>query len=181
MESRIECDEVTESELARHSAITCVVGDQLYIWGGAGDFVDLNAIYILDLNNCKQWRKTHTNWSKPSQIPLGQCNQGVCAIGDEIYMYGGRVVNPWSYTNMLCKLCLKEMTWHEIIPINPRDGPGKKHICGMVEHDGKICIFGGYGYPTDHQKEKKLFSSDQGELSMGWTNELHLFDPITSK
>ena len=183
MESTIE---VTSRELARHSATVCVVGDQLYVWGGDGDAVDLNTIYMLDLNNCKRWRKVHTeirgNPKKSLLRAFGtECNQRICVVGDVIYVYGG--IGSSSYSNMLCKLCLKEMIWHEIVPINPRDGPGKKHMCGMVEHDGKICIFGGYGHPTDHQKENKLFSKNPDEFfyQTGWTSELHLFDPVASK
>ena len=178
-------DEITASELARYGAAVCTVGDQLYVWRGdtdVDDAVDLNVIYALDLNNCKRWRKIHTDWDSSSQVPLGKCSMAVCAIGDIIYTYGGWYGERFNYSrsNQLHGLYLQEMIWKEIVAVNPEDGPGKKDKCGMVEHAGKICIFGGYGYPTDHQRKNKLFSREPIGI-LGWTNELHLYDPVISE
>lgn len=178
------CDEISASELARYGAAACTVGDKLYLWRGDTNEqdIDVNVIYVLDLNNCKRWRKMHTDWDNSSQIPLGKCSMAVCAIGDIIYTFGGWCSEQpyYSRSNQLHGLCVREMIWKEIIVVNPQDGPGKKDKCGMVEHDGKICIFGGYGYQTDHQTVNKLFSREYFSF-LCWTNELHLFDPITSK
>jgi len=177
-------DKISPSELARYGAAVCVVGDKLYLWRGDvdDDIVDLNVIYVLDLISCKQWRKIHTDWDNSSQIPLGKCSMAVCAIDNVIYAFGGWYSEQLyhSRSNLLHKLNLQNMTWQNIVAINPQDRPGMKDKCGMVEHGGKICIFGGYGYPTDHQMQNKLFSTEQFG-GLGWTNELHLFDPLTSK
>lgn len=178
-------DKITASELARYGAAVCTVGDQLYVWRGdtdVDDAVDLNVIYALDLNNCKRWRKIHTDWDNSSQIPLGKCSMAVCAIGDIIYTYGGWYSEELNYSrsNQLHGLYLQEMIWKEIVAVNPEDGPGKKDKCGMVEHAGKICIFGGYGYLTDHQEKNKLFSREPFGF-LCWTNEIHLYDPVIRK
>lgn len=180
-----EDGKISGLELARCGAAVCTVEDQLYIWRGDyardGD-INLNVMYILDLNNCKNWRKIHTDWDNSSQPPLGKCSMAICSVGNVIYTFGGWYSDQLyhSRSNKLHALCLQQMTWREVVAVNAQDGPGMKDKCGMLEHDGKICIFGGYGYLTDHQKKNKLFSREvQGFLC--WTNELHLFDPITSK
>ena len=106
----------------------------------------------------------------------------ICAIGNVIYAFGGWYSEQLyhSRSNLLHQLNLQKMTWQEIVAVNPQDGPGMKDKCGMVEHDGKICIFGGYGYTTDHQKQNRLFSREPFGF-LCWTNELHLYDPLTSE
>lgn len=179
------CDEVLPAELARNGAAVCTVGDQLYVWRGDTsdeDDIDPNVIYVLDLNNCKQWRKVHTDRHNSSQIPLGKCSMAVCAIGDVLYTFGGWCSEQLyhSRSNQLHQLSLRDMIWRKVVAVNPQDGPAKKDKCRMVEHDGKICIFGGYGYQTDHQTKNKLFSRERFGF-LCWTNELHLFDPVTSE
>ena len=178
-------EQVSESELARFGAAVCTVGDQLYLWRGdtgSDSRVDLNVIYALDLNNYHCWRRIHTDWDNSSQMPQGKCSMAVCVIGDVMYTYGGWYCEQpfYSRSNKLHGLCVRDMIWREIIAVNPQDGPGKKDKCGMVEHAGKLCIFGGYGYLTDHQKKNKLFSREPTGF-LCWTNELHLFDPMTSE
>ena len=183
MSEQRECDEVSPSELARYGAAVCTVGDQLYMWRGDTDSRsdDLNFMYALDLNNCKKWRKIHTNWDNLSQLPLGKCSIACCSVGNVIYVYGGWHSQQLyhSRSNQLHALCLQQMIWKKVVAVNPQDGPGMKDKCGMVEHAGKICIFGGFGYLTDHQNTKKLFSREPGGF-LCWTNELHMFDPLTS-
>lgn len=179
-----DCDKISTVELARFGAAVCVVGDKLYLWRGDvdDDIVDLNVMYVLDLTSYKQWCKIHTDWDNSSQIPLGKCSMSICAIDNVIYAFGGWYSEQLyhSRSNLLHQLNLQEMTWQEVVAVNPQDGPGMKDKCGMVEHDGKICIFGGYGYPTDHQTQNRLFSREPlGFLC--WTNELHLYDPLTSE
>ena len=182
-----ECEKVSKSELARYGAAVCVVDDKMYLWRGECDEAEprlnhLNVLYVLDLNNCKRWRKVPTDWDNNSQIPPGKCSVAVCAVGDVMYTYGGWCSEQLyqSRSNLLHRLCLKQMTWEEVVAVNPENGPGKKDKCGMVEHGGNVCVFGGYGYLTDYQKKKKLFSREPGGF-LCWTNELHLFDPVTSK
>ena len=186
MSEQRECDKVLPSELARYGAAVCAVGDQLYLWRGDTDSPtaspdDLNSIYALDLNNCKKWRKIRTDCDDPSQIPLGKCSIASCSVGNVIYVYGGWHSEQLfhSRSNQLHALCLQQMIWQKVVATNPQDGPGMKDKCGMVEHAGSICIFGGYGYLTDHQNKEKLFSREPGGF-LCWTNELHLFDPLTS-
>ena len=188
-------EEVSESELARYGAGVCTVGDQLYLWRGDTDDdsgIDVsksnqshvNVIYTLNLNNSR-WRRIHTDWDNSSEMPEGRCSMAVCVINDVMYTYGGwHCEYPFdSRSNKLHGLCLRSMIWREIIAVNPQDGPGKKDKCGMVEHAGKLCIFGGYGYVTDHQEMNRLYSREPtgGFRFLCWTNELHLFDPITSE
>ena len=181
-----DSDEISPSQLARCGAAVCTVGDQLYIWrgdiNGEDDAIELNVIHALDLNNCKKWRKIHTDWDNSSQLPLGKCSMAICSIGNVIYTYGGWYSEQLyhSRSNHLHALCLPQMIWREVIAVNPQEGPGMKDKCSMVEHARKICVFGGYGYLTDHQKKNKLFSREPHGF-LCWTNELHLFDPMTSE
>ena len=51
-------NEINAQEIARYGAASCLVGNHLYVWrGDSANNVDLNAMYILNINNCKRWRK----------------------------------------------------------------------------------------------------------------------------
>jgi len=183
-------DKVTAQELARYGAASCLVGDHLYLWrGDSVKNLDLNAVYILNINNCERvWRKVSTRSysgkeeEKLSQIPQGQCSVAMCAVGEVLYTFGGWVCEQFhhSRSNALHKLNLHDMLWQEIVPVNPNNGPGMKDKCGMVEYDNKLCIFGGYGYCSEHQFKNKLWSQPPGDF-LCWTNELHLYDLSAGK
>jgi len=186
-------DDITAGELARQGAVACLVGDQLFVW--RGDNVkhaeDNNTMYILNVNSAiktnsvKLWKKIDT---KPyssligemdqSEIPPGNCGVVMCAVGEALYTFGGWVGHPilrLYRANALHKLDLQDMLWRKVEPVNPEDGPGMKDKCGMVVHGNKLCIFGGYGYETEHQVRNNLLNRSPGEL-LCWTNELHLYD-----
>ena len=61
------------------------------------------------------------------------------------------------------------MTWQQLVASNPQQSPMIKGMCGMVELNGMLCIFGGEGINNDQNNTDCL------------TNELHIFDPISSK
>ena len=171
--------ELSEQELARYGAAVCLVGEELYVWRGDCTNVDFNAVYILNINNCKQWRKVDTKPCRnlEGEIPSGNCSVAMCAVGDVLYTFGGWVCEwaHYSRSNALHKLSLLDMVWRKVVPVNPEQGPGRKDKCGMVEHSNKLCIFGGYGHQTEHQLKNKLWSRPPDDW-LCWTNELHLYD-----
>jgi len=182
-------NEINAQEIARYGAASCLVGNHLYVWrGDSANNVDLNVMYILNINNCKRWRKVNTKFygekegGKLSEIPPGQCSVAMCAVGDVLYTFGGWVCELFCYSrsNALHKLDLHNMLWQKILPVNPNNGPGMKDKCGMVEYDNKLCIFGGYGYCSEHQLKNKLYSGPPGDL-LCWTNEIHLYDLDTGR
>ena len=177
-------DKLTSLELARYGAAVCLVGEELYVWrGDSANNVDRDAVYILNINNCKRWKKVNTKpyqeveGGMQSEISPGNCSVAMCAVGDVLYTFGGWVCEQFYYSrsNALHKLDLHDMLWRKVVPINPKNGPGMKDKCGMVEYKNKLCIFGGYGYQSDHQLKNKLWSKTPGDL-LCWTNELHLYE-----
>jgi len=188
--------DVEPDELARHGAATCLVGDQLFVWRGDNiKHEDNNSIYVLNVNSAlkpdsvedsvKRWKKIDT---KPylsltgemaqSEVPPGNCGVAMCSVGEALYTFGGWVGHPilrLYRTNALHKLELQDMLWRKVEPVNPKDGPGMKDKCGMVVHDNMLCIFGGYGYETEHQVKNNLLNRSPGEI-LCWTSELHLYD-----
>jgi len=187
-------NDMTDGELARHGAAACLVGDQLFVWRGDNyKYVDKNAMYVLNANSKLdsvkwRWKKVQT---KPyssltgemvqseisEEIPPAISGVAICAVGEALYTFGGWGCPGWNYwrTNALHKLNLQDMLWRKVEPVNPKDGPGMKDKCGMVVHGNKLCIFGGYGYETEHQVKNKLLSRTPGEI-LCWTNELHFYD-----
>ena len=53
----------------------------------------------------------------------------------------------------------------------------RKITYGMVAHDSKLVLFGGYGVPSGPtQAGSEFVTYSDSTIGEGWTNELHVFD-----
>jgi hypothetical protein len=53
----------------------------------------------------------------------------------------------------------------------------RKIGCGLISYDGKLVLFGGYGYPSGPTPSGADFIRDRMSTDgRGYTNELHIFD-----
>lgn len=51
-----------------------------------------------------------------------------------------------------------------------------KYGCGMVQYDGSLYVFGGYGRPRPGPTQPGAQFVEQHLSVAGWTNELHVFN-----
>ena len=128
----------------RFGCSSCLLNNCVYVWRGSTNIRDQydavereeNALYSLDVATL-QW-KTHLT---KGEIPEAKAGMGMCTIDQEIYVFGGWVT--FGRCNDVHSLNLDTMTWTEVKPVNPQDAPLRKDKFGMVEYEGKLCIFAG--------------------------------------
>ena len=169
-----------EAELPpRFGCSSCLINNHVYVWRGftniCGDFVENKCkLYSLDVATLK-WTSNPTK----GKMPKAEAGMGMCAIDRVIYVFGGG--NFVRYNDVHC-LPLDSMTWEELKAVNPKDAPLRKDKCGMIEYDGKLCIFAGTAEsdPMCRDRPGVLFVN-YDSYGFGWTNELHVFDPKTRK
>ena len=125
----------------------------------------------------KQWGKKTTEDEPPS-------SRHYCAYANDlstVYIFGGRGTKEEDRYNDLYCLDLNDMRWTMCENKSDEDNtPGCKSGAGMVVWNGKLVLFGGYGYPQKKVKDNINFRSDE-ICNMGWTNDLHVYNPSDSE
>ena len=188
--------------IARTGAAMAVVGDKMLVWGGftqeiegeGDDRFPLNVplpeeddedypIEEYDITE-KCWRrhKTTGKHGDEDNIPVFGSGSVMLSMGGLVYLYGGW--NDQEFSNDVFRLDPTSMVWEKL---QSSDGhpPVRKCHCGIVQHEGKLIIFGGIGtagqagrgggaqYITCHDTKVTY--------DYCWNNELHSFDPNTGK
>ena len=103
----------------------------------------------------------------PPGLYLGAC----ASAGHHVYLYGGCDISH--YYSSLHQLDTRSWTWKQLSSA----GPMKKESCGVVAHDSKLVLFGGYGFPSGPtQPGAEFIKSSRFTDGRGWTNEVHTFD-----
>ena len=103
----------------------------------------------------------------PTGLYAGACT----SAGHQVYLYGGR--DESYYQGSLHHLDTRSWTWKQLSSA----GPMRKVTCGMVAHDSKLVLFGGFGYPSGPtQPEAGFIKNSRFTDGVGWTNEVHTFD-----
>ena len=100
--------------------------------------------------------------------PPGLYDGGCASAGHHVYLYDGS-----HNQSSLHQLDTRSWTWKQLSSA----GPMRKVSCGMVAHDSKLVLFGGYGVqsgPT--QPGAEFIKSSDFTDGRGWTNEVHTFD-----
>ena len=100
--------------------------------------------------------------------PPGLYNGACASAGHHVYLYGG--TNGSRLHSFLHQLDTRSWTWKQLSSA----GPMRKVTCGMVAHDSKLVLFGGFGVPSGPiQPGAEFIRFTDG---VGWTNEVHTFD-----
>ncbi len=153
---------------SHHSA---AVKGQLYVFGGiTKDFskgkTEL-AVSVQIFNQCMKTWQTKATTGNP---PLGLCDGACTSSGHHLYLYGG-----WDGSlrhDSLHQLDTNTLEWSQL-----PSGPTRKDGCDMVCFEGKLVLFGGYGFPLGPRQPEAEFIKDSAlNDGSGWTNELHCFE-----
>ena len=109
---------------------------------------------------------------KSSGVPHPGLYDGACASASHhVYLYGG--TDRSRFKSSLHQLDTRSWTWKQLSSA----GPMRKGACGMVAHDSKLVLFGGYGFPSGPiQPGAELIKDSKFTDGRGWTNEVHTFD-----
>ena len=103
--------------------------------------------------------------------PPGLCNGACTSAGHHVYQYGGS--DRSRFQSSLHQLDTRSCTWKQLSSA----GPMRKRACGMIAHDSKLVLFGGYGFPSGPIQPGAEFIKNRNITDgRGWTNEVHTFD-----
>ena len=113
------------------------------------------------------WDKNKFNGVLPPGLFLGAC----AYAGHHVYLYGG--TDGLGHQSSLHQLDTRSWTWKQLSSA----GPMRKGWCGMVAHDSKLVLFGGYGIPSGPtQSGAEFIENSRYTDGRGWTNDVHIFD-----
>ena len=140
------------------------------MWGGrTEDFSERKSELASSVHSFDQFLELWAE-NESSGVPPPGLYNGTCAsAGHHVYVYGGSD-GSHRYSS-LYQLDTRSWTWKQLSSA----GPMKKDLCGMVAHDSKLVLFGGYGTLPGPTQPGAEFVKD-GNYTSGWTNELRVFD-----
>ena len=166
----------------RFGCSSCLINSHVYVWRGSTNIRDYN-VSVTDENTLYSLDVATLNWtSNPTKgkMPKAKAGMGMCVIDQVIYVFGGWIT--FGRCNDVHCLPLDSMTWKELKAVNPEDAPLRKDKFGMVEYDGKLCIFAGAAESDPMRRDRPgVLFVNYDSYGFGWTNELHVFDPKTRK
>ena len=140
------------------------------MWGGyTKDFFERKSELASSVHSFDQFLEL---WAEnESSGPPGLIDGACASAGHHVYVYGG---DDGSYSQgSLHQLDTRSWTWKQLSSAGPMRNQG----CGMVAHDSKLVLFGGYGVPSGPTQPGAEFVKNSKYTSgEGWTNELHVFD-----
>ena len=145
---------------------------------GGLSFRDLPHTFQVETFNADTTKWTQMPTTGPN--PPGLWNSACTSIGSKLFSYGGWTGE--SYTDTLHELDTTTMQRRQLQPLNPSEGPMKKHSAGMIALSSNLlCVIGGYGIPsgTIHPASQFIKNSRHSDGS-GWTNEVHVYNTETS-
>ena len=199
-------EHVDDVPIARTGAAITIVGDKMLIWGGftqeiegeGDDRFPLNVtlpeeddedypIEEYDITE-KCWRRHKTTGKDGDEtnIPAFGSGSVMVSMGGLVYLFGGW--NNQEFSSDVFRLDPVGMEWEKL---EHRDGrrdgrpPVNKCFSGMVQHDGKLIIFGGIGAagPTGRGGGAQYITCRDSKIihDYCWNNELHSFDPTSGE
>ena len=148
-----------------------------YTYGGhcgAGGVPPLSMVEILDLVT-EKWQQTPTSGDPPP----GYINASCAVIGAHLFHFGGMDVSNRFY-NTIHQFDTRVLRWNPIRPTNTQEGPRPKINAGMIDHEKRLVISGGYADLPDHPHPDK-YVPDPDDEGRGWTNEVHCFHVDSSE
>ena len=187
---------------ARTGAAMTVTGDKMLVWGGFTQEIDGEGddrcpvniplpeeededypIEEYDIIE-RRWRRHKTTGKDgdKANIPAFGSGSVMLSMGGLVYLFGGW--NDQQFSNNVFRLDPVKMVW-EKLEVRSGHPPVCKCYCGMVQHDGKLVVFGGIG--TAGQAGRgggaKYITCHDTKITYDycWNNELHSFDPNTGQ
>eukprot|EP01121_Diplochlamys_sp_Union-15-3_P019148 TRINITY_DN7140_c0_g1_i1.p1 TRINITY_DN7140_c0_g1~~TRINITY_DN7140_c0_g1_i1.p1 ORF type:complete len:340 (+),score=62.28 TRINITY_DN7140_c0_g1_i1:42-1061(+) len=153
----------------RDKSSSVAINSKVYIFGGFGsaipqitgdaftllsttEFVWFNDIYILNTDSMK--------WETPNitgQIPSGRCATGMAAIGNEIFVFGGR--DKAERINDLYKITISESSLCFDPVKSLGNTPEKRSFHTCVSFQDKLIVFGGLSNFGSHFNDIHIFNS----------------------
>jgi N-acetylneuraminic acid mutarotase len=130
-----------------HGAVN--INNKLYVFGGSNYFqsrLHYNDMYILDLgtpylihnaaynDSLTPWADKKT-WSKPEQhgdVPCPRTQFSFTAVGDNIYLFGGDLVQSNRYFGDLYEYNIKTHTWRYLFPKGTGPSPRVGHSASAI-------------------------------------------------
>ena len=188
--------------IARTGAAMTVIGDKMLVWGGFTQEIEGEGDDRFPLNvplpeeddedypieeydvteNCWRRHKTTGRNGDEANIPAFGSGSVMLSMGGLVYLFGGW--NDQQFSNDVFRLDPTSMVWEKL---KSRDGrqPVSKCHCGMVQHEGRLVIFGGIGaagQPGRGGGAQYITCHDtKVTYDYCWNNELHSFDPNTGE
>lgn len=161
-------------------------GELLFIWGGTNEQVAHSAaknssIWIYETLT-GYWRRRICSGECPPY--LSGCSS--CLIGQKMYIFGGHSTAQDDWLNCLYCLDLETFIWTDCgaqAQAQPTE-PIRSDKNVAWSHNGKLYVFGGYGWSQvehflqllDCQRDLQLVP-DRRWPKFGWNNQLVEFDP----
>jgi len=188
-----------EFPIARTGAAMTVVEDKMLVWGGFTQEIEgegderypLNIAlpdeededYPIEEYNIteKCWRrhKTSGKGGDEDNIPAFGSGSVMISMGRLVYLYGGW--NDQEFSNDVFRLDPVSMEWEKLTKRDGSHPPVNKCHCGMVQHEGKLIIFGGIGGEAQRGRGAgaQYIKCHDTKVTYDyyWNNELHSFDP----
>ena len=169
----------------RSSHSTHIVGDYLYMWGGAIDGlpkVHDNEVKMRMTSFIEIFHLPSGRWEQRPTVgkpPLGVIGYASTAIGNKIYYFGGDCNHTRCYHNSVNSLSTDSLTWNELIPTNSLSDecPMMKAECGMISltfnKEDHLLVIGGFGpYPCPQQRGAGYIIVND---THAYTNESHYY------
>ena len=162
------------SELSpRWGHVSVGVDGLVYVYGGrTKDFwreKSSLASRVHVFNPCQEsWQLDRRPEGTP---PPGLIDAACTSIGHHAYIYGG--FDGQNEHGVLHQLNTSTLSWRELSKASDH-GPMRKRMCGMINFDDQLLLFGGIGKPSNLTQRGAEFVEDPYDGS-GWTNELHTF------
>ena len=156
----------------RRGHCSALVEEKFYVWGGrTKKFLERKSELASSVHGFNQFLELWAENESSGVPPLGLYTGACASAGHHVYVYGG--YDGSHDQGSLHQLDTRSWTWEQLSSA----GPMRKVGCGMVAHDSKLVLFGGYGYPSGPTQTGAEFVKDSKYTSgVRWTNELHLFD-----
>ena len=155
--------------LGNYSAL---VEEKFCVWGGrTKDFLTEKSELTSSVHSfdpfLEFWDVNKISGDPPPGLYTGAC----ASAGHHVYLYGGS--DGSHLQSSLHQLDTRSWTWKQL----SSTGPMRMGACGMVAHDSKLVLFGGYGSPSGPTQPGAEFIKDSRLTGgQGWTNEVHTFD-----
>ena len=195
-------EHVGDVPIARTGAAMTIAGDKMLVWGGftqeiegeGDDRFPLDVplpeegdedypIEEYDITE-KLWRRHKTTGKDGDEtnIPAFGFGSVMVSMGGLVYLFGGW--NDQEFCSDIFRLDPVGMEW-ERLEIRHGHPPANKCHCGMVQHNGKLIVFGGIGAAGQAGRgggAQYITCHDTAvTYDFCWNNELHSYDPTSGK
>lgn len=196
---RVETSSTRELPEMHRMGHTCanLNGELFFVWGGSNDDLASSPAHHHSSGAQTSGQDVHLwmyetltgYWRRRScsgECPPRLSGSTSALIGDQMYVFGGHSAAQDNWLNSLYCLDLSTFQWHDLgararaEPVTPI--PSDK--CVSWTYNGKLYVFGGYGWSqTEHllellDKQKDLqLAPDYRWPKFGWNNQLVEFEP----